>query len=114
MMVSRGALLRLAALAFALLFALPGCVSYDTSGPLFKPAPPADGHGVVYVMRTRSQFGMLQSIKAERQANVQALSTRRAAVQAEVSRITTQQISNPTVAAEQARINRDYDVLKQQ
>ncbi len=65
MMVSRGALLRLAALAFALLFALPGCVSYDTSGPLFKPAPPADGHGVVYVMRTRSQFGMLQSIKAE-------------------------------------------------
>ena len=56
----------------------------------------------------------LQSIKGERQANVQALSARRASVQAELSQITAQQFSNPQVAAEQQRINRDYDVLKQQ
>jgi len=59
-------------------------------------------------------YSSLESIRAERQANVMALSTRRAAVQADIARITTQQISNPEVAAEQARINRDYDVLKQQ
>jgi uncharacterized protein involved in exopolysaccharide biosynthesis len=59
-------------------------------------------------------YTSLQSIKAERQANVLALQSRRAAIQSDLSRITTQQISNPTVAAEQQRINRDYDVLKQQ
>ncbi len=56
----------------------------------------------------------LQSIKAERQANVQALSSRRASIQSEISQITAQQFSNPQTAAEQQRINRDYDVLKQQ
>jgi capsular polysaccharide biosynthesis protein len=35
-------------------------------------------------------------------------------VQSEIATMTSQQISNPQVAAEQARINRDYDVLKQQ
>jgi hypothetical protein len=59
-------------------------------------------------------YTSLQSIKAERQANVLALQSRRAAIQSDLSRITSQQISNPTVAAEQQRINRDYDVLKQQ
>lgn len=59
-------------------------------------------------------YSSLESIRADRQANVQALSARRAMVQGDVSRITSQQISNPQVAAEQARINRDYDVLKQQ
>ncbi len=59
-------------------------------------------------------YSSLQSILAERQANVQALSARRAALQSDVARITSQQISNPEVAAEQQRINRDYDVLKQQ
>ncbi len=56
----------------------------------------------------------LVSIKAERQANVQSLLSRRAGVQADISRITGAQISNPELAAEHQRINRDYDVLKQQ
>lgn len=59
-------------------------------------------------------YSSLQSIKAERQANVQALASRRASVQSDIAQITAQQISNPEIAAEQARINRDYDVLKQQ
>ena len=59
-------------------------------------------------------YTSLESIKVERQANVQALSARRASLQSEIATITSQQISNPQVAAEQARINRDYDVLKQQ
>lgn len=59
-------------------------------------------------------YSSLESIRAERQANVQSLNSRRASVQSEIATMTTQQISNPQVAAEQARINRDYDVLKQQ
>ena len=59
-------------------------------------------------------YSSLQSIKAERQANVQSLMARRAAIQSDISRVTGMQISNPELAAEQQRINRDYDVLKQQ
>ena len=59
-------------------------------------------------------YTSLESIRAERQANVSSLSSRRASVQTEIASVTSQQISNPQVAAEQARINRDYDVLKQQ
>jgi polysaccharide chain length determinant protein (PEP-CTERM system associated) len=59
-------------------------------------------------------YTSLQSIKAERQANVQALMSRRASVQSDISSITAQQIQNPELAAEYQRINRDYDVLKEQ
>lgn len=59
-------------------------------------------------------YSSLLSIRAERQANVQALLTRRAGVQADISRITGAQVANPELAAEHQRINRDYDVLKQQ
>ncbi|PKB25598.1 polysaccharide chain length determinant protein (PEP-CTERM system associated) [Novosphingobium kunmingense] len=59
-------------------------------------------------------YSSLESIRADRQATVQGLNARRAAVQSELSRVTSQQITNPQVAAEQQRINRDYDVLKQQ
>ena len=59
-------------------------------------------------------YSSLLSIKAERQANVQSLSSRRGSVQSEIAQITAQQFANPAMAAEQQRINRDYDVLKQQ
>ncbi|MDE2411970.1 MAG: chain-length determining protein [Sphingomonadales bacterium] len=59
-------------------------------------------------------YSSLESIRADRQATVMGLTARRAAVQGDISRVTSQQITNPQVAAEQQRINRDYDVLKQQ
>lgn len=59
-------------------------------------------------------YSSLQSIRAEKQANLQALQARRAASQADLARIGAQQIANPEVAAEAQRISRDYDVLKQQ
>ncbi len=59
-------------------------------------------------------YSSLQSIKAERQANVQALVARRAAVVGEVSSLSSLQINNPELAAEAQRIGRDYDVLKDQ
>ena len=59
-------------------------------------------------------YSSLQSIRAEKQANLQALITRRAAALADQARLTGQQVANPEAATEAQRISRDYDVLKQQ
>ena len=54
----------------------------------------------------------LVSIRAERQANLQALLARKAALQADVSMSMADQASSPALAAEAQRIGRDYEVLK--
>jgi len=59
-------------------------------------------------------YSSLQSIRAERQANVQALQSRRAALQSEINQVTANQALEPGVAAEAQRISRDYDVLRKQ
>lgn len=59
-------------------------------------------------------YSSLQSIRAERQANVAALSARKAALQADITAMTGKLAEEPGVAAEAARISRDYEVLKQQ
>ncbi|MCT2399977.1 XrtA system polysaccharide chain length determinant [Novosphingobium mangrovi (ex Huang et al. 2023)] len=59
-------------------------------------------------------YSSLQSIRAERQANVQALQARKAALQSDVSSLTASAIQDPELAAEAQRINRDYDVLRKQ
>lgn len=63
---------------------------------------------------TNPAYSSLQSIRAERAANVEALNARRAAIQSEIARVTAQQIESPELAAEAQRISRDYDVLRQQ
>ncbi len=59
-------------------------------------------------------YSSLQSIKAEREANVQSLNSRRASLQSDVAAISAKQFNNPATAAEAQRISRDYDVLKAQ
>lgn len=59
-------------------------------------------------------YASLQSMLAERQASVTALSARKSALQAEISDFTAKQISQPGVAAEYSRISQDYQVLKTQ
>ncbi len=59
-------------------------------------------------------YSSLQSIKAERQANVQALTARRAAVQNDLAQATAQQFSDPNMASEYQNVLRDYSVLKDQ
>lgn len=59
-------------------------------------------------------YSSLQSIRAERQANVQALQSRRAALQSEISQMVANQAMEPGAAAEAQRISRDYDVLRKQ
>ncbi|GAA4039128.1 XrtA system polysaccharide chain length determinant [Parerythrobacter jejuensis] len=57
-------------------------------------------------------YSSLVSIRAERQANVQALMARKAALQADISMTIADQASEPALAAEAQRIGRDYEVLK--
>ena len=59
-------------------------------------------------------YSSLVSIRAERQANVQALQSRKAALQSEINQITANQALEPGAAAEAQRISRDYEVLRKQ
>src|SRR3989344_5320256 len=59
-------------------------------------------------------YATLQAMRAERQATVAALSSRKAQLSADINRITTAQIQNPGVAAEYERINGEYTALKAQ
>jgi polysaccharide chain length determinant protein (PEP-CTERM system associated) len=57
-------------------------------------------------------YTSLVSIKAEREANVQALMARKAALQADLTGAMADQSSEPAVSAEANRISRDYEFLK--
>jgi polysaccharide chain length determinant protein (PEP-CTERM system associated) len=59
-------------------------------------------------------YSSLQSIRADRQATVQALSARKAALQADLAQLTSLTLENPQAAAEAQKIGRDYEVLKEQ
>jgi polysaccharide biosynthesis transport protein len=54
----------------------------------------------------------LRSMQAEKQATAAALSARKAQLQAEMAQFATKQIEEPGIAAEQARLKRDYEVMK--
>jgi polysaccharide chain length determinant protein (PEP-CTERM system associated) len=56
----------------------------------------------------------LRSLLAEREAQVQATSGRKAQIEADLAQLASKQATEPGVAAEQAKLNRDYDVLKRQ
>lgn len=57
-------------------------------------------------------YSSLQSMRVERQANVQALQSRAAALRAEIASVSASQADEPAVSAEAQRISRDYDVLR--
>lgn len=57
-------------------------------------------------------YTSLISIRAERQANVEAMQARRAALQSDIAALMGSQATEPEVAAEANRISRDYEVLK--
>ncbi|HEX8667727.1 MAG TPA: XrtA system polysaccharide chain length determinant [Allosphingosinicella sp.] len=56
----------------------------------------------------------LRSLVAEKEGQVQAASARKAQLMADMNQLTSRQATEPGAAAEQARLNRDYDVLKRQ
>ncbi len=59
-------------------------------------------------------YASLQSVFAERQAQVVSLTSRRAQLAAQIGSITASRTQEPAVAAEYERLNRDYTVLKDQ
>jgi uncharacterized protein involved in exopolysaccharide biosynthesis len=59
-------------------------------------------------------YGSLVSIRADKQAAMQALLARKAALDADLARVTGAQVSNPQLVGEAQNISRDYDVLKAQ
>lgn len=59
-------------------------------------------------------YSSLQSMRVERQSNVQALQSRSAALSAEIASINASQAREPGAAAEAQRISRDYEVLREQ
>lgn len=56
----------------------------------------------------------LQSMIAERQAQLTGAESRKAQLQADIAQLGQRQATEPGVAAEQSRLTRDYDVLRQQ
>jgi polysaccharide chain length determinant protein (PEP-CTERM system associated) len=59
-------------------------------------------------------FSSLESLRADREATVQSLTARRAGLQSEIAQLTALAFDNPEAAAQAQKINRDYDVLKEQ
>lgn len=59
-------------------------------------------------------YTSLQAIRVERQANVQALTSRAAALRQQIATVEANQAQEPAVAAEAKQISRDYEVLRGQ
>lgn len=72
------------------------------------------GGGMAAGTTQNPAYASLRSMQAERQATVAEMSSRAAQLQADMTAFTAKQASEPGVAAEQDRLNRDYDVLKAQ
>ena len=56
----------------------------------------------------------LRSMVAEKEAQVSAAQARKSQIEAAMSQVSASQTAEPGVVAEQARLNRDYEVLKRQ
>ncbi len=59
-------------------------------------------------------YSSLAAIRAERQGQISALQSRRAQLQGEIAGITARRTQEPAVAAEYDRLNRDFNVVKEQ
>lgn len=89
----------------------PDVVSMRKRIALLEPQAEREGGGGVG-SAPNPAYTSLVSIRAEREANVQALTARKAALQSELSGMMASQADEPAVAAEANRISRDYEVLK--
>lgn len=90
----------------------PDVIAARRQVQLMQRAAAQEGNGGGAISSPNPAYSSLLSIKAERQANLQALQARKAALQADVSAIYADQASEPALAAEANRISRDYEVLK--
>ncbi len=77
----------------------------EASNPTYRPQRVAQSNPV---------YVNLRSMMFERQSMVASLSARAAQLRADIADLTKKQVEEPGIAAEQAKLNRDYDVLKRQ
>ncbi len=63
-------------------------------------------------MSSNPAYGSMRALQAEKQATVGALSSRKAQLEGELSSWSAKQIAEPGLAAEQQRLNQDYQVVK--
>jgi len=77
-------------------------------------AAPARSSGAGTIQTPNPAYSSLQSSVAERRASSAALQARKNAIQADLAQMAAKQTQEPGIAAEQQRINRDYEVLKEQ
>jgi polysaccharide chain length determinant protein (PEP-CTERM system associated) len=74
--------------------------------------PSAGGSGAT--SQPNPAYSSLVTVRAERQGQVAALQARRAALNAEISGMTVRQTQEPGIAAEYERLNRAYNVQREQ
>ncbi|HZF44286.1 MAG TPA: XrtA system polysaccharide chain length determinant [Sphingomonadaceae bacterium] len=79
-----------------------------------RAAPGASGGGSSMISTPNPAYSSLRSMVAEKEALVNAANSRKGQLQADMASMSARQVSEPGVAAEQERLNRDYDVLKRQ
>ena len=75
---------------------------------------PSSGGGSSVISTPNPAYSSLQGLRAERRATVAGLRTRRATLQAELAQLTSQQSLEPGVASEMEKLNREYDIAKDQ
>jgi uncharacterized protein involved in exopolysaccharide biosynthesis len=63
---------------------------------------------------TNPSYVSLRAMLAERESQLQALTNRRNQIQSDLAQLGSRQSTEPGLAAEQDRLNNDYNVLKQQ
>jgi uncharacterized protein involved in exopolysaccharide biosynthesis len=91
----------------------PDMVAIRTQIQRLRPAAarePAGGSGGI----ANPAHVTLRSIVAEKEGQVLAAASRKRQLEADLAELTSRQATEPGVAAEQAKLNRDYDVLKRQ
>ncbi|HEX7822753.1 MAG TPA: XrtA system polysaccharide chain length determinant [Sphingobium sp.] len=72
------------------------------------------GSGASMTRTPNPAYMQLRSLQAERSASVAALQARRADLAGQMGGMTAKQVEEPGIAAEQARLSRDYDTMKAQ
>ena len=77
--------------------------------PLAAQEPASGGNSI-----PNPSYVSLRAMIAEKEGQVQAASNRKAQLQADLAQLTARQSSEPGIAAEQERLNRDYEALKRQ
>jgi polysaccharide chain length determinant protein (PEP-CTERM system associated) len=93
------------------IIAIRSQISILRSQPGAAPSAPSGGGSI---KTPNPAYSSLQSMRAEREASVTALSARKSALEADIASLAGKQSLEPGVQAEMERISRDYDVLKTQ